>query len=135
MLGDEHAIMKTILILLVAAILAGCASQAPIAAHKSDVGGLTKAQWQEYDKKAADAAADPAAWRKIGAHMPKGIQVASRSPLATSSNSPDDIRPPTKVNIAVPIKFLADNSNAVVVEFAHPAGKITAMYATGVNVD
>ncbi len=128
--------MRTILLLLIAAILAGCANQVRLAAYKGDVGGLTKAQWQEYDEKAADAVADPVAWRRVGAHMPPGVQVvASRSHLAASSNSPDGVQPPTKVTVGVPIKFLTDNSNAVMVEFDHPGGKITAMHATGINVD
>lgn len=127
--------MKMILTGLVAVTLVGCVSQAPVAGRKGDLGGLTKAQWQEYDNQAAAAVANPAAWRSVGARRPKGVRVSSRSPLFTTSNSSDGVQPPTKVTVGVPIQSLPDNSNAVVVEFAHPGGKIAAMAATQANVD
>jgi hypothetical protein len=127
--------MKALLTLLLAAVLAGCASLGSKSAQSGDCCGLTEAQWKRYDERAADAVLSPAAWRKVGARKPKGVQPASRSGFFGTTNSPDGVQPPTQVRVDVLLRYSGKDRNVVVVEFSHPDGKIKTMYATEVYYD
>jgi hypothetical protein len=127
--------MKFISTLLFAAVVLGCAN---MTAKQTSCCGLSKAQWHQYDERAANAVLSPAAWGRVGAKKPKAVQPASRTDLFGTTNSPDGIRPPTHVEIHVPIVRMGNtlrDPNVVVVEFSHPDGKITGIHADAVIYD
>ncbi len=112
-------------------LVTGCASQ-----HRkdsrSDDGccGLTAAQLKYYYKKAIDSVVSPAAWKAQGQPMPKGVKPAALTGLMSSTNSRDEVTPPTHVSVDVPIGNSVKDCNYVEVEFSHPSGKIIGMRAT-----
>ena len=124
--------MKALLTFLLAVILIGCANEPRITGRGDDWGGLTNAQWKRYEERAADAVLNPVAWTKVGSKMPKGVQPSARSDLYRITNSPDAVRPPTRVSVHVPIGKSLKGCSVVVVDFSHPDGEITSMYATDV---
>lgn len=124
--------MKALAALLFAGITAGCANLRSTSDTTEDCCGLTGAEWQSYKARAADAVVSPAAWKSVGLRKPTGVEPTSRSNLFGTTDSPDGIQPPKDVEIHVPIGDSVKGSNVVIVEFNHPSGKITRMYATDV---
>ena len=122
--------LNVLLTLFFAAIAAGCANLRSTSS-KTDACGLTRAQWQSYWARAAGAVVNPAAWAKVGSRKPTGVEPTSRSNLFGTTDSPDG-QPPTHVEVYVPIGDSVKGSNSVIVEFNHPSGKITKMWAAGV---
>ncbi len=125
--------MKTLLLVLLAAISVGCANHTLKPGKNDGCCGLTKEQSKQYDEKAADAVLNPRAWTKAGSNKPKTVQPTARSNLFKATNSPNGIKPPTEVTVHVPIGNSVEGCTHVVVDFSHPDGKIKAMHTTTIR--
>ena len=127
--------MKSLFTLILAAFVVGCANQHWMTAKQNGCCGLSKAQWNQYDERAADAVLSPVAWARVDAKKPRRVQPTSRTDLFGTTNSPDGVLPPTKVSVHVPIGNSVKGCSHVVVEFSHPDGKIKAMRASYIYYD
>jgi hypothetical protein len=126
--ANMRILILTLLLLSPLAAYAGGPKASP--KHKDGCCGLSQAQWDSYYAAAAKSATNATVWAEHKTAMPKEAKVDThRKPWGTT-NSPDSIKPPTKVTIYVPIIRTQDGFTEIVVEFTHAAGTIQKIHAT-----
>ena len=95
-----------------------------------DCCGLTAAQWKAYNGAASNAVQNVSEWKRLSIMPPSDLRIDSPRRFSGSTNSEDGEKPPTEVEIDVPVTAGTNRYSHVVVKFRHPAGEIIEMYAT-----